>query len=516
MFKHATKYTAKLTVSVTFPLVILFNILFLANEFSLLFLTTGVLLLNFSHIVFSYKKKLAKLNGGFRILLFFAIIVSFGLGFTFLFPNLNYYAFNSFRVGWIVGLFVVIYLSIQFLVGRIDDRKTWLFESGEVRYGQTLIKYWAFFIAVFLFSYLVFITFFSNQIGPLIFLLNFAICAVSLIITGLNYGIRLRFNEKSQVTDVKFLMGASSILGALIILSYPYTNIPSILLFVIGFSLIMSVITNEEIYKKYLIFVSLPSFLMIFLFFFLSTNFFEVNAYLATSGNGESAKELIQKKSLIKNQMDKLYQEMVAKGNLSKYINPQFSIKIINPPSIWHKPELNLELKYSYELINPVFADSVRYFKPGRYKLKEGNVAYAIAESFKISINDYLNEYFQLDRRVEIMLKGTADKLPIINTLVYRGEYDYFFRSNKIKMIWEDQLIPVNFKRGDIIDDNFHLAALRAISVRDYINKNVTILQKNTEPEYQYFTHVDFENAGGEFRKVEIILKIYNIIPSTD
>ena len=509
-------YKLNLALSITFPLVILFSIMFLANEFSLLLQATGLFLLNFSFIIFGYSTKLSKANGVFRLSLFLVIICMFGFGFTFVFPNLNYFIFTNFKLGWLIGLLTIIYLSIQILKGKNFEGKKWQFIENEnsIQSGVTLIKWWTISVCLFVCFYFLLNILFAGQLGSLIFLINAVITVIAILIIA-NYHLNGKINPlfAKEKNELLFWFGVFLVGTPFMIFWFPSANLFALFPLVIGLTLIFNVTTTKESFQLFFRSVTIPSILVILASFLFSSGFFRANAYIATGENGQNAKELIFKRDLIKEQMGNLYREMQRKGRLSKYINPKFDIDIINRPSIWRKPELNLELKYSYELINPIYADSVRYFKPGRYVLKSGNVAHAIAESFKISVDKYLHQYFELDRKIEIHLKGTADSLQIVNNIIYEGEYDNFYRYGKIEFNTENDNLEFKLKKGDTVDDNIELASLRALSVRKFIDEEILI---NAQRDYYYTAFADKKNAGGEFRKVEIILKIFNVIPLKD
>jgi len=509
-------YRLRLAISITFPLVILFSIIFLANEFSLLLQATGLFLLNFSFITFGYSTKLSKANGIFRLSLFLIIICMFGFGFTFVFPNLNYFVFTNFKLGWLIGILTIIYLSIQILKGKDYDGMSWQFMDNEnsIQTGVVIIKWWTISVCLFILLYFLLNILLNGQLGALIFWINAIVTVIAIFIIA-NHHLNGNINPfyAKEKKELLFWFGVFLVGIPFMIFWFPTANLIALSPLVIGMTLMFNVTTTKESFQFFFRSVTIPSILVILSSFLFTSGFFRANAYIATGENGQNAKELIFKRDLIKEQMGNLYREMQRKGRLSKYINPEFDIAIINRPSIWRKPELNLELKYSYELINPIYADSVSYFEPGRYVLKQGNVAYAIAESFKISVDKYLHQYFERDRKIEIHLKGTADSIHIYNDIIYKGEYDDFYKYGKIEFNTKNESFEFKLKKGDLVENNIELASLRALSVRKFIDEKILIQAKR---KYYYTAFADKDNEGGEFRKVEIILKIFNVISLKD
>lgn len=507
------KYKIKLIFSVTFPLIIFFNILLLANEFYFLLQVTGLFVVNLIHVVFQYNKK-NLINNIFKIVIFWITIIMFGFGCTFIFPDMNIIIFNSLKLGWLLGILLIMYLSIEFVSSKPTELKQiWTFSNVKnfSIEGENLIKWLGTGFLVFIVFYYLLVLFFVEKIGVTIFVLNFLLFIVSImIIADHHLNGKMNLFKINTIHNRVFLFGSTIICSTFILLWFPRLNVICLVALILGLTLINKVISNKETFKLYFKSVTLPSILIIIFCISISPNVFIPNAYLAYGENGNNAKELIYKKKLIEHQINGMYKKMKEKGTLSKYIIPEFDIKIVGQPSIWTSQKLNLELKYSYELIDPIYADSVRYFKKGHYKLERNNVAFAIAQSFKISIKEYLKEYFQLDRKVEIYLKGSADKLPIKNELIYGGEYDYIYRYGTPLIEANDKAFNFKLEKGDIIKTNLQLAALRALSMHDFINKKIDI---KANVDYNHRAFADKINSGGEYRKVEIILKIFNINP---
>lgn len=283
-------------------------------------------------------------------------------------------------------------------------------------------------------------------------------------------------------------------------------------LLLLGTTLVQKVTSVKESFGQYLYHVTYPSFFAaVILFFTPSYAFTDINIHLASGSNAKQAESVILEKGLISDQIKKMYNEMQGAGKLSKFIRPNFEVRVINPRSIWAKPELNLELTYSYELIDPIYSDSVSYYERGGYELSSNSVVLAIAKSFEISVKRYLYKYFQLDQKVKIAIVGSADAYPIRRKIPYKGEFDYFLKDTKpVKYICDNSFYEFDMGAQDF-NDNCVLALLRALSIRDFINNEIPMLHERADVIYDYGGVHDKVNKGGQYRKAEIKLTLYNV-----
>ena len=102
-------------------------------------------------------------------------------------------------------------------------------------------------------------------------------------------------------------------------------------------------------------------------------------------------------------------------------------------------------------------------------------------------------------KKVIINLTGSADAAPVKNKIPYNEEYGAF---NEEVVYNKGELTTITLDRSTGITSNEQLALLRAMCVKDYVQKNVH--QLNTmQCEYNTYLNVSNER-GAEFRRIGI------------
>ena len=116
---------------------------------------------------------------------------------------------------------------------------------------------------------------------------------------------------------------------------------------------------------------------------------------------------------------------------------------------------------------------------------------------FLLSEYDFAR-YLKEGKKLKITISGTADGSPIIRTIPYTGVYGDFVD----EPIYENgDLTAITVTKADGIKENRQLAFLRAEGVKNYLEENVSNLNK-MDTDYTFKVDVA-EGKGSEFRRIK-------------
>ena len=126
--------------------------------------------------------------------------------------------------------------------------------------------------------------------------------------------------------------------------------------------------------------------------------------------------------------------------------------------------------------------------------------ATATLNIIKTALEGELAKYMVPGKQLLIKIKGAADALPITGNIAYNGRYGTLEREPVLK---GSNLMSLSLNPSEGITDNDQLALARAVSMKDYLVKQVPSLKK-MDTKYDYVIEVDEENKGGEYRRVSV------------
>jgi hypothetical protein len=165
----------------------------------------------------------------------------------------------------------------------------------------------------------------------------------------------------------------------------------------------------------------------------------------------------------------------------------------------------SLKVTYSYTLLNDTLKLQTDDFGLGKYLVNESNALQVTLAVIKKNIEGKLSKYVTTDKTITITVNGSADAVPIIKVIPYRGEFG--------ERLFEDcdldgktRKIEVTTSNG--INDNPTLAFLRSYAVRNYLINNI-FQEKYSNLKYYHSATVSGQR-GGQFRRVSIEMIIYN------
>lgn len=156
---------------------------------------------------------------------------------------------------------------------------------------------------------------------------------------------------------------------------------------------------------------------------------------------------------------------------------------------------LNYIVTFTYD-VSPGFSAQEDY-GPGKYHIEESGSASSMLKIAKEAFEGDLKQYLDRSKRLNVKIMGTADATPIVSKLPYDGVYgDY-----EDEPVYVDgQLTGLTVKNKELIKENPQLAFVRALGVKDYLEKNIAGFDSKNR-DYRYEVSVSKEK-GSEFRRV--------------
>ena len=161
---------------------------------------------------------------------------------------------------------------------------------------------------------------------------------------------------------------------------------------------------------------------------------------------------------------------------------------------------LNYRIDYMYEVEEEFSARDD--FKAGKYNTAESNAAMQMINIVKNSLQGDFKKYATDSKKLEVSVTGTADAVPIIGTLAYKGEYGDLVD----QLVYQDnELTKMTVTKAQGIKTNEQLATVRAVGVADYLTSNV-LNDVSIPTSFKHFVEVSKEK-GSQFRRIKVSLR---------
>ena len=139
-------------------------------------------------------------------------------------------------------------------------------------------------------------------------------------------------------------------------------------------------------------------------------------------------------------------------------------------------------------------------FAPGKYDADQSAASTAMLKIIKqFMADDEFSKYLKDGKNVEIRYSGSADAKPINGKIAYNGKYGDI-KNQPVNINGKQEKLTITKATG--ITSNEQLSLVRAISVKNYINKNVPAL-KNMKVTDSFNVEV-FPDEGSQFRRVAV------------
>ncbi len=181
--------------------------------------------------------------------------------------------------------------------------------------------------------------------------------------------------------------------------------------------------------------------------------------------------------------------------------NTTISVKTEMIPAANNKTDYKVSYSYTVKDKFSVKDD----FAPGKYEAEKSAASTAMLKIINQTINEDFAQYVKQGNAVDINFKGSADASPINGKIAYNNQYGEI-KNRSVKVNGKNQNLTVTKDTG--ITSNEQLSLVRAISVKNYILKNVDAL-KNMKVNDSYEVEVS-SDEGSQFRRVAVEFLFHN------
>lgn len=213
--------------------------------------------------------------------------------------------------------------------------------------------------------------------------------------------------------------------------------------------------------------------------------------------------ELLQQQQMEEMKLDELRRKVVDEAKKMNVISDHTQItvdsKVVPEYDANGEKILNYQVSVTYT-VDPEFS-AQEDFGPGKYHIEESGAASAMLNIVKEAFEGEFSQYIAPGKKLKARLLGTADATPIVRGIAYDGSYgDYEEEPVRI----DNRLSTITVTSKDGIRENDQLAFVRALGVKDYLNRNVAGF-KDMDTDYVYEVNVS-KDKGSEYRRITLEL----------
>lgn len=250
------------------------------------------------------------------------------------------------------------------------------------------------------------------------------------------------------------------------------------------FELLYTEVTNTETGKKY-VFDNLEK---------------QSLDYLATDDNFVPL-DLVQQSSMEEIKLQEIREEVVTAAKeaslISEHTHIDVKTKVEASTDADGKKIMNYSVDFNYD-VEPEFS-AQEDFGLGKYIITQSESALAMLRIIGNAFENEFKEYLAPGKKVIINVTGSADAAPIKNKIPYNEEYGAF---DEELVYYKEGLTTIHLDKSTGITTNEQLALLRAMGVKNYVQKNVPMLN-TMQCDYNTYLNVSNER-GAEFRRIGI------------
>lgn len=209
--------------------------------------------------------------------------------------------------------------------------------------------------------------------------------------------------------------------------------------------------------------------------------------------------EILQQQQLEEMKLQQIKDKVIAEAKhdnvISEHTNISVDSRVVPDYDANGNKILNYVVKFTYQ-VDPEFS-ATEDFAPGKYTISESGAARAMLSIVKQAFEGDFAQYIKDDRKLKVNISGTADATPIVRGIPYNGVFGDF-EDEPIRQ--DGQLSAITVTSASGVKTNEQLAFLRAVSVRDYLEKNVENLN-NMNRDYSFDIAVS-KDKGSEHRRI--------------
>lgn len=211
--------------------------------------------------------------------------------------------------------------------------------------------------------------------------------------------------------------------------------------------------------------------------------------------------ELVQQSGMEDVRLQAIKDDVVklAKQNalISEHTNIQVSTNVVPDVDATGRRITNEHINFSYT-VDGSYSER-EDFPAGKYKIEQSHAALSMLDIVTRAFEQDFAQYIKLGKKLIVKVTGTADALKINGVIAYDDIYGRF-ENEPYYLNGELNALTVSGQTG--IRTNEQLAFMRAMGVKDYIQKNVASLH-SMNVDYQY--HVELaEGTGGQYRRISV------------
>lgn len=250
------------------------------------------------------------------------------------------------------------------------------------------------------------------------------------------------------------------------------------------FELLYTEVTNTETGKKYVF-----------------DNLEKQSLEYLSSGDDFVPLDLIQQSSMEEVKLQEIREEVVTAAKEASLISDHTHIdvktKVEASTNADGEKIMNYTVEFNYDVEQEFSAQED--FGPGKYVISESESALAMLRIVQNAFANEFKQYIQPGKKVIMKLTGSADAAPVNKKIPYKEEYGWFIDE---PVYDKDELTTVTVNSETGITSNEQLAFLRAMGVKDYVEKNISEL-RSMKTEYDTYINVSNER-GAEYRRIGI------------
>lgn len=212
--------------------------------------------------------------------------------------------------------------------------------------------------------------------------------------------------------------------------------------------------------------------------------------------------EYIQQASMeeviLKEIKEKVVEAALQKNVITDHTQIAVNARVVNDYDADGKQIYNYEVSYKYDVEEEY--SSRDDFPSGRYQVEQSAAAMSMLAIVKESLEGSLSQYLRPGKKLKVQVTGSADASPVRRVIPYQGVYgDY-----ENEPIYQDgELTSISVTKKDGITKNEQLAFLRALGVKNYIQKNVANIDK-MQTDFTENIEVS-QNRGSAYRRISVV-----------
>ena len=250
------------------------------------------------------------------------------------------------------------------------------------------------------------------------------------------------------------------------------------------FELIYTEVTNTETGKKY-----------------IYDNLDKQPLEYLTDNDNFVPLDLIQQSSMEEVMLQEIREEVVTAAKeaslISEHTHIDVKTKVEASTNADGEKIMNYTVEFNYDVEQEFSAKED--FGPGKYVIAQSESALAMLRIVQNAFSNEFKQYIKPGKKVIMQLTGSADAAPVNKKIPYGEEYGSFTEA----LVYDKgELTTLTVTPATGITSNEQLAFLRAMGVKDYVEKNITELQSM---QTEYNCYINVSNArGAEYRRIGI------------